>query len=57
MQDQELSQQIEQLIEMTDMELKQKPQHEYFDLMLRAPQVIPQSPPPSAVEPAPSDMK
>ena len=42
--DWELAQQIQQLIEVTDMELEQKPQHEDVDLMPRAPQVIPQSP-------------
>lgn len=40
---------------MTDMELEQEPQHEYVDLMSRAPQVIPQSPPPPAAEPTPSE--
>lgn len=51
MQDQEISQQIEKLIKMKDMELEQDSQHEDGYLMLREPQVIPQSPPPPATEP------
>lgn len=36
---------------MKDIELEQEPHHEDVDLMLRAPQVIPQFPPPPATEP------
>lgn len=50
MQDQELSQQIEQLIEVTDMELEQEPKNEDIYLMLREPEVISQSPPPPISE-------
>lgn len=55
MQDRELAQQIEDLIEVADMELELEPRNEDVDLMLSAPQVIIQSPPPLAAEPASSE--
>lgn len=55
MQDWELAKQIEQLIEVTDMELEQESQWEDTDLILKASHVISQSPPPPVVEPSPSE--
>ena len=55
MQDLDLSQQIENLIEVTNMEMEQEPQNEDVDLMLRAPQVTIFSPPPPTVELAPGE--
>ena len=55
MQDWELAQQIGKFLEVIDLELEHDTQHEYVDLMLRAPQVIPQSPPPPAVETSPRE--
>ena len=51
MQDQKLSQQVEKLIEATDMELEHEPHNEEINLMTRAPDVISQSPPPPVSEP------
>ena len=48
---QELSQKIEQLIELTDMELEQELENEDINLMLRALEVIYQSLPPPVLEP------
>lgn len=53
MRDQELAQQIEQLIEVIEMELEQEPKNKDNDLMLRASEVISQSPPPPLLEPIP----
>lgn len=55
MQDREISQQIEKLIEVTDMEMEQEPQNEYTDLMSRAPKVISQSLPPPVSKLIPSE--
>ena len=46
MQDRDLAQQIQQLIEVMDMELGQEPQDQDIDIMPKAPEVNPQSPPP-----------
>lgn len=48
--DQDVSQQIGHLIEVTDMEMEQELHNEDVDLMPSTPQVIVQSPPPSSIE-------
>lgn len=50
MRDRELSQYIEQLIEVKNMEMEQEPQNEETNLIPRAPEVISQSPPPTVLE-------
>ena len=55
MRDWELAQQIEHLIEVTNMEMDQEPQNEDVDLMPSTPHVTIQSPPPLAAEPTPSE--
>lgn len=53
MKDWEIYQQIEKMIEVTDMWLEKEPQNEDTDLMQRAPKVISQSLPPPVSEPVP----
>lgn len=55
MQDRELAQQIEKLVEVTNMELGQEPRDQDTDLMPRALEVTSQSPPPLVLEPVPSE--
>lgn len=55
MQVHEHAQQIEYMVEATNMELEQEPQHQDIDLMPRTSKVAPQSPPPLELEPIPSE--
>ena len=51
MKDRELNQQIEHFIEVTDMDMEQEPHNKDVVLMLSAPYITTQSPPPITVEP------
>ena len=55
MQDQKLARQIEKFIEVTNMELEKELQCEDTTLILKEPQVIPQSPLPPVAEPTPRE--